>query len=290
MIGRACRNRGLRARDLLQSSTLDRCALQDIYLVCCGERSMSAIPKAAAAAELLLLARRSAPLDRLPDGLGPVDAAEAYAIQDVVAERLGPVVGWKVGAASIEAEPTAAPLLDGTILPSPASLSSAAYAPLGVEAEIAFTLARDLPAGASRSDAEAAIGAAHVVIEVCASRFSDWHAVDGLSKLADFNTNGALVVGTAFDGWRDLEVSRQKVRLDFNDQTVIEQDGGNTASDLLRLLVWLAGHAEGRGQPLAAGQVVTTGSWTGIRFVTPGTSVKAMFEGLGSAHVDFHLP
>lgn len=251
---------------------------------------MSALPKAAAAAELLLLARRSNPIDRLPEGLEPTSLDEAYAIQDVVAERLGPVVGWKVGAASIEAEPHAAPLLEGTILPSPATLSSAAYAPLGIEAEIAFVLARDLPAGATRSDVEAAIGSAHVVIEVCASRFSDWHAVDGMSKLADFNTNGALVVGTAFDRWRDLEVAGQRVRLDFNDQTAIEQDGGNTASDLLRLLVWLAGHAAGRGQPLAAGQIVTTGSWTGIRFVKPGTSVKAMFEGLGSAHVDLSLP
>jgi 2-keto-4-pentenoate hydratase len=46
------------------------------------------------------------------------------------------------------------------------------------------------------------------------------------------------------------------------------------------LLVWLANRCRGRGAGLQAGQVVTTGSCTGMLFASPGTAVHAEVAGL----------
>ncbi len=53
--------------------------------------------------------RTGVPLPSLPEDLVPASAAAAYAAQDALAQmlvpRLGPIVGWKVGAPSPTAEP-----------------------------------------------------------------------------------------------------------------------------------------------------------------------------------------
>src|SRR3954471_1884194 len=54
-------------------------------------------------------------LDALPDGAQPASETEAYAIQDMVARRLGPIVGWKVGSATLYSEPFRAPIHEATL-------------------------------------------------------------------------------------------------------------------------------------------------------------------------------
>ncbi len=243
--------------------------------------------RAETAADRLLEARRSGPIAGLPDDCRPRDLAEAYAVQDAVARALGPVGGWKVGATAPDAAPNCAPLPADTILDSPASLGPEDCRLRGVEPEIAFRLARDLPAGAGRDEALAAIESAHPAIEVCDSRFREIEGIDEPSKMADGNYNCALVLGPAWDGWRELAIAEQLMRLVVNGEAVAEGRGGNTAGDLIRLLVWLADHAAGRGMPLRRGQVITTGSWAGLRFVPAGAEVEADFPGIGQARVAF---
>lgn len=243
---------------------------------------------AAEAAAILARARRDGPIDGLPEACRPRDAAGAYAIQDALIGALGPVGGWKVGAPAPDAEPSCAPIAAATLLSSPASWPAPRSGKRGVEAEIAFRLARDLPAeGApwSREAVVAAIADACPAIEICESRFVDFEAVDPWTRLADGNLNAALVLGPAWGGWRGLDPGTQPVRLVAGGETVAAQNGGNTAGDLIRLLVWLADHLAARGHPLRAGQVVTTGSWTGLRFLPADAAVEADFPGIGTARL-----
>ena len=61
--------------------------------------------------------------------------------------------------------------------------------------------------------------------------------------------------------------------------------GGNPAGDPLRLLMWLAnGGAESVGG-LSAGSVITTGSLTGITFVSPPVNLEADLPGLGTVRL-----
>ena len=243
------------------------------------------------AAQLLLAARRSGRrLAELPDDARPRTIHDAYAIQDAVAGTLGPIGGWKVGAKSATAEPTCAPLPADLILRSPQRFASARFAHNGIEAELAFKLSRDLPARSQPygiADVRAAVASVHAAIEVVDSRFLDIGAVDALSLLADFQSNGALVVDDGLVLPQEFESSTQQVVLHVDGVDVLRSCGSNPAGDVLSLLAWLANHAAARSEGLRRGDIVTTGSWTGMRFVASRTRVKATFAGIGGVDVEF---
>ncbi len=242
----------------------------------------------ATAARLLLDAReRGRAITALPLHARPQSAADAYALQDAQLRALGPIGGWKVGARTADAEPNCAPLPASLVFRSPQHF--AARFPLYlVEAEIAFTLARDLPpraAAYTEDDVAAAIASVHAAIEVLASRYADFRTQDAFSQLGDFQTNGALVVGPGRETDTRVDQRCATVRVDVDGVREIEATGGNTAGDVLRLLAWLANHAGARCGGLRAGQVVTTGSCIGIHGVSPGRLVRATFEGLAPVEV-----
>jgi 2-keto-4-pentenoate hydratase len=54
------------------------------------------------------------------------------------------------------------------------------------------------------------------------------------------------------------------------------------------MVEWAAKHCSARGMPLAAGDVVTTGTWTGMTPVSPGDDVVARFDGIGEARLRLH--
>jgi 2-keto-4-pentenoate hydratase len=159
-----------------------------------------------AAAALLEASDRALPVADFPADCKPRSAAEAYEVQDVVVRRRGPIVAWKVGAPSPGGEVSFAPIF--TLIASPASVAAVGLRLFGVEAEVAFRLAHDLPARAtpySRDEIVAAIASAHPVIELLESRFVDRDRVDAAARLADSLSNFALVHGPAIAGWPALD-------------------------------------------------------------------------------------
>lgn len=217
-------------------------------------------------------------------------AADAYAIQDVVAAKLGPIGAWKVGAKGPQAQPTCAPIFAELLRPSPASIPASALGMIGIEAEIAFSLARDIAPGdrpLGREDLAAVIAAAHPAIEVVDTRVADWHNADRFWLLADNQMNAALVAGEAVTDWRDRDFTRQPVALKVDGRTTVEAIGGNAAGDPRRLLLCLIAHCRANGIALRAGTLITTGSCTGMAFVQPGAQVSAEFPDIGGASITF---
>ncbi len=247
---------------------------------------------AAAAAQLLLEARRARrPLLELPQACRPQTAAEAYAVQDLVLEWLGPVGAWKVGAASASAEPACAPLPASFVVPSGHAFPSGSFRLNGLEAEIAFKLAQDLPPRSTPyypDDVAAAIASVHPAIEVVDSRFTDMRGVDAFSALADLASHGALVVGSGRESDIVVDQTRQRVILEVNGKSVANNIGGNSAGDVFRLLAWLANHAAARCGGLRAGQVVTTGSCTALNLAVTPAQVRATLSGIGACETRLH--
>src|SRR5688572_12550876 len=200
----------------------------------------------ARAAEALLLARATRRwLDALPAGAQPTNETEAYAIQDAVARRLGPIAGWKVGSATLHSEPFRAPIHEATLRIEEPRLPADLFHVIGVEAEIVYHFARDLPPRANpytRDEVLAAAGAMHPAVEVVDTRFSAFGSVDALSQRADQQNHGALSVGPALQDWSAIDPVRQPVRLTINDKVRFDGIGENSAVDPVRLLVWLANH------------------------------------------------
>jgi len=252
---------------------------------------MSSIPfDPAQAARALLEARRTG-IGVAAAEVQPPDRAGAYAVQDVLLQSLGPIGGWKVGAKTASAEPHAAPLPAAGLLPSGARLQGPQWQLRGVEVEVALRLGRDLLPASGPLDAQtlmAAVDAVLPAVEVVETRLSDLPQSDPLAQLADLQSHGALLLGAPMSlGAAGIDLREIEARLEFDGEVVASTRGGNPAADLWRLLGWLASHAAQRGQPLRAGQVITTGSCTGMKFAKSGAHVRAQVIGIGAVELHF---
>src|SRR5262249_22161824 len=141
------------------------------------------------AARLIAARQSGARIATLEASEAPANAREGYAVQDAMLRRLGiPIAAWKSGASSPTAEPQAGPILADRVQPSPASFKLLPNALRTVEAELAFSFARDLPARATPyrdDDILDAIAAMHVAIEVLESSFVDRRFMPEFAPLAD---------------------------------------------------------------------------------------------------------
>ena len=236
--------------------------------------------------------RTPRPLD-FPAGLRPRDAAEAYAVQDAVVRARGPIAGWKVGAASSQAQPARAALSRASVWVAaagePVLLAASGFAVMGVEAEWVYELRADLPARAtpySAAEVLAAVVSVRAAIEVCDTRFAAWAQQGAWSRLADQACHGALIVGSGTADVAAVQPLAQGVSLSVNGAVAVQHaTWSNPAGDPLRLLTWLANEGARSLGGLCAGQWVTTGSCTGTVLVAPGTVVVADFPGLGRAEL-----
>jgi 2-keto-4-pentenoate hydratase len=216
--------------------------------------------------------------------LGPRSRDEAYAIQDATLAAIGPIGGWKVAASGPGLAPVCAPLPAQGLLPGGAALRGSAWHLRGTACEVAFRLGSDLPPRASpytRDEVALAIESVLPVVELAETRLADWLDAEPAALLADLLCHGGLVLGeaAAFEpAWLDL--GRTEVVLRFDEQVVAHTVGEHAHPDVGGLLVWLANRCRGRGAGLQAGQVVTTGSCTGMLFASPGTAVHAEVAGL----------
>jgi len=249
------------------------------------------------AVQALLEARRSgrqvAPPIALPSG--PEGRAAVFAIQDGVARASGPVSGWKVGARTPSAEPNPAPLLAGALVSSPARFDGTAMHMIGVEIEISFHIVRDIAARGApvgREEALAAVGDAFVGMEVVDTRLADFKTASPEWLLADNQMNHALVIGSSFGDWRAKDWQAEdwanlQVTLEIDGKIEVDHKGGLNAVDPVRPLAWMIDHAVRCRGGIRAGQAITTGSWTGLRYYPPGTHARGTFAGLGSVEARF---
>jgi 2-keto-4-pentenoate hydratase len=244
-----------------------------------------------AAADMLLDARRTGVrVADLPEALRPTSAEEIDAIQDAIAEAYGEIGGWKIGAGSLEATPSFAPMPAAWIAPSGTTLSGDRWRYRGLEAEIAFLVGEDLPPRTtpySREEVLAAMASCHPAIEVLETAFAD--PVDGAkpSVLADLQRNGGCVYGLAFADWKQADFNTERVTLAVDGSVRVERTGSNTSGDLLRLLPYLANEGAARTGGLRRGQWITTGSWTGNTFASAGSAVEVEFSTAGQVNLRF---
>lgn len=224
----------------------------------------------------------------------PASDADAYAVQDAIADEFGWFAAsrpraWKVGAASREATPSAAPLPARGIVESPASFAAGAFHRRFIEGEIAFRLRAAIPEGADAARVAEVIGEWLVTIEVVDPRYTDMEAAAPALRLADQGLHGALVVGSdPLFPRRGVEWTALVARVRRNGNVLKETRGGHPLGNVLVMLPWLAHHAAARGMPLDEGDLVTAGTWTGVVEAFPGDTIDVEFPAIGraSAHFD----
>ncbi len=248
------------------------------------------------AADFLMALRRpgARPLS-LPVELAPRDEREAYRVQAAIALAQGDAGGyWKVAMNDANTG-TCAPVFAADVHPSGAHVVSPIAEELGIEPEVAFKLRSPLPPlGAGRryerNSVMAAIGSAHPAIEIVVSRFLRHELAEPMDRLADNISNAGLVLGPHCQRWRQLDFTALPLQLvttsEGHEPDVHRPRGGHPQGDPLLPMIWLANHLSALGTGLKAGDVVTTGSYAGLRRIGRGTHVRIDFEGLGQVELN----
>jgi 2-keto-4-pentenoate hydratase len=236
-------------------------------------------------AEQLLAVYAGAP----PASITVENEAQAYAVQRLVAARLGPIGGWKVGAAGPAAAPNCAPMREACLFQGPKDIDSKVFTQRDVESEIGFTFKtglspRDAPYTAN--DIIAAIGTCQPGIELLQSRLANPDAAGALALLADSIQTGAYVWGEPIADWQTVEFACMQITQTISDGLTVARFG-NPAGDMIRLMVWLANTGAVWAGGIKAGHIVTCGSWTGKTQAPEGSEVVAMFFGAQPVRVRF---
>jgi 2-keto-4-pentenoate hydratase len=253
---------------------------------------------AQAVAAMLQARRDMRPLSGLPEAGRPASFDEAYLIQDafIVASGLG-VGGWKIGCTSAVAqkmlnvtEPFFGPVFPEVIARSPAEMAASGFHMLALECEFAFRFGRDLPVKEAPPERDTIIAAVQTVIpaiEVISTRLDDFIAYGGIQIAADCGANGALILGREVRDWQGLDLDAHEVRPAVDGQEKARGTGAAVLGHPLNALIWFVHKQHERGRGLRTGEVITTGTCTGITKVEPEQRAQADFGDLGSVEVTF---
>lgn len=249
-------------------------------------------------ADCLAAARRTArQINPLADDLLPRTVEEGYAVNALVAARLGwEPLGWKI--AGTTAAVRSKLRLDGPICGrtfrrfaanSPASLPFGELLDPLVECEFFVTLGRDLaPRDAPWTMPEIieAVETVHAGIEVAECRFPSAALPPLPAILADGSASGRYVFGDPIPAWRK-GLGSVGVTLEVDGKLRRQGAGTDVMGDPLAPLLWLAEECRRSGDGLRAGEMISTGSTTGMLPIRAGQTVRAVFDQSAVVEISF---
>jgi 2-keto-4-pentenoate hydratase len=250
-------------------------------------------------ADCLATARQATrQIHSLAEDLLPRTVDEGYAVNAMVAARLGwEPLGWKI--AGTTAAVRAKLRLNGPIYgrtykrfaaSSPASLPFTELLDPLVECEFFVTLGRDIGPRATdwtMPEIIEAVAAVHARIEVAECRFPSAELPPLPAILADGAASGRYVSGDPIPAWRKGRGS-VSVALEVDGKLRRQGAGTDVMGDPLAPLLWLAEERRRFGDGLRAGEVISTGSTTGMLPIKAGQKVRAVFD--QSAVVEISFP
>jgi 2-keto-4-pentenoate hydratase len=100
------------------------------------------------------------------------------------------------------------------------------------------------------------------------------------SSIADFALNIALVRGAPVPDWREVDLNGIAVAAAVDGQVVATGSASAVLGHPLEALAWLARSLAERGRRLEAGDLVSTGTCTGIVPLTSGQTFEGRFGDL----------
>jgi 2-keto-4-pentenoate hydratase len=196
-------------------------------------------------------------------------------------------LGWKLGLgtpAAMEKLGTAAPLVgfltDRSVLDPGAECSVGGWGKQTAEPEVAIQLAADVPGGADRATAAAAISALAPAVELV----DIGDASDVEEILAGGIFHRRVVLGPADASVRDG--LRAEVRLGSADPRTVADPFALTG-DPPKVVAHVATHLAALGETLRAGEVIIAGSILPALSVAPGDTLRYRLAPLGEVGVRF---
>lgn len=225
------------------------------------------------AAQLAAASQGRSAIDQLASEPGEV--ADGYRIQEAGHRLHGDeLVGWKAGCTSEAAQRMLrvdAPLVgryrSAHVEQSPAVFAADTFVTAPhLEVEVGLRALRDLTEVPADPLDLADVVEAFAAIEVVAARLAAFPLI-GAAQLAADNVIGArMVVGPTLDltaaGIRDLDTT--PVELGIDGVVIASSTGAEALGHPLVVLRLVAAHAVSLGQPIRSGELVITGTCTGL--------------------------
>jgi 2-keto-4-pentenoate hydratase len=205
---------------------------------------------------------------------------DAYGVQTLNLrrqERLGRRrSGWKVGFTSAAvreqlgvAEPMYGVLFENMDVSGRDLVTVDDLVSPRIEAEIAFVLARDVPAGSPPDVVLGAVGYACVAAEIVDTIIEGWRL--GLDEaVADNAAAARYALSPHRIDLCEFDPSAAAMRMWRNGEVCSRGRGADCMGDPRRSLLWLAEAAGGRGEDLQAGDVVLSGALGAMSDVRAG--------------------
>jgi 2-keto-4-pentenoate hydratase len=250
-------------------------------------------------AEALWKARTDGEVIAVDGARAPATAAAAYEVQAAMIELAGlEPVGWKLGATTVVAQdllaidqPFIGPLFAPHCHGNGAEVALVAAHCPGLESEFLVGLGADLPAREQpyqANEVAAAVDFVAPAFEIVGARFEGGLAGNGLLAIADGGGNVAVVKGEPVRDWQRLDLGRHALTLAINGTEV----AAGTSSVLvfdgpIGAAAWLAGHPLLARRGLKRGDMVMTGTCTGLIPIRAGDQAVADFGELGQVRASF---
>ena len=218
---------------------------------------------------------------------------EAYAFQDTVTDISGmKLSGWKVGATSTKAqkelnatEPVTAPVFEEYIFKTPVDFKLPVNQNISIECEFAFKFNNKmLPKNEiySLDEILSKIESVIPVIEIIGTRYkSGFQNIGPVKLISDMVIHVALIKGENYKNWQSINFKEHKVSLFQNDTKIIDGIGSEVLGSPFNVLEWSINHLSKYKKTINKGDIITTGTCTGITPVLPGDNIIADFYELG---------
>jgi len=224
---------------------------------------------------------------------------DAYAIQARLSEcAAARIVGYKIGATLAPAldmlslsEPFFGPLFDTHCRANGASVALSGEHKNMLETEFVIGLGADIPAREKpweRDEIMHAVAWVSGGFEIVGTRFDTEFKGAGRHFIADSGANVDFVMGAKYTDWQSLDLSGHPATLHINGE---EKATGHSGMSLwehpVGPVAWLASHRAMANRGLKAGDIITTGSCTGMTPVSAGDRAEADFGSIGKVSVKF---
>jgi 2-keto-4-pentenoate hydratase len=133
-----------------------------------------------------------------------------------------------------------------------------------------------------------AVASLHPGVEVAECRFVHDAAFPPLPAiLADGAGSGTIVHGPAITDWRRRDIAGQEVTLSSNGKPRRKGTAAIALDHPMVPLTWLANELSRTGVGMKAGQMISTGTLTGMLAPRPGEVYIAEFGPFGSVTLNF---
>lgn len=240
-----------------------------------------------------LLSRRAAGVKapRLDASFRPQSIEDALQIQASMVELSADSVGgWKCLLPLDEEKIIVAPIFANTIKQGNTCEFYADNNVARIEPEIAFVLAKDLPANAqgySNAQIDQAIGSCHMALELMQSRFADDSDAEFYERLADCLVNQGMFIGPEIDRQKAVDAAHVDITV-TQGETVQRFEGKHPNLAPLAPVYWMINFLSRRGISFNAGEAIITGSFCGIVEVEFDKLTAIQYDGIGEYQVTFN--